>query len=126
MAPLATRLIALDWGTSSLRAYRLGDTGQVLEARRSDGGIMALKERGAAAFQKAFAEACGDWVSAAPAAPIVACGMVGSAQGWREAPYLPLPTSLDRLASALHGCAQRLGRSASGRGSPRTLLSKSR
>jgi len=35
MASLATRLIALDWGTSSLRAYRLGSAGEVLEARRS-------------------------------------------------------------------------------------------
>ena len=52
-------------------------------------------------FERAFEQACGDWVSAAPASPIIACGMVGSAQGWREAPYLEVPASLDELGRAL-------------------------
>ncbi len=36
----ATRLVALDWGTSSLRAYRLGDGGSVLELRHRPWGIL--------------------------------------------------------------------------------------
>ena len=31
----------------------------------------------------------------------IACGMVGSAQGWREVPYLELPADLAALASSL-------------------------
>ncbi len=103
-----TRLIALDWGTSSLRAYRLGDGARVLELRHRPWGIMHLPPAPAgadaspeAAFERALQDTCGDWLAANPALPLLACGMVGSAQGWREAPYLRAPTSLDALARGL-------------------------
>ncbi len=103
-----TRLVALDWGTSSLRAYRLGDGGRVLELRHRPWGIMHLPPAPVcedactdAAFERALQDACGDWLAAAPQLPLLACGMVGSAQGWREARYLHTPTSLDALAHGL-------------------------
>ena len=43
----------------------------------------------------------GDWLSATPGVPLIACGMVGSAQGWREAPYVLCPASADSLVSGL-------------------------
>ncbi|XAH26164.1 2-dehydro-3-deoxygalactonokinase [Xylophilus sp. GW821-FHT01B05] len=103
------QLIALDWGTSSLRAYRLGGAGQVLEQRRLPWGIMNLPPAPAdapdtqptQAFERAFDAACGDWLRAEPALPVLACGMVGSAQGWREAVYLDLPADLQRLGGRL-------------------------
>ena len=97
-----THLIALDWGTTSLRAYRFDGEGQVAESRHLPLGILRVgAEAGAAGFERAFAEACDDWRLAAPASAILACGMIGSAQGWREAPYLDIPTSLDGLGRAL-------------------------
>lgn len=104
-----TRLVALDWGTSALRAFRLDDQGQVLEQRHRPWGIMNLPPAPAghtdtepgAAFERALQDACGDWVAARPSVPLLACGMVGSAQGWREAKYLDTPTSLDALARGL-------------------------
>jgi len=98
VAVSATRLIALDWGTSSLRAYRLVEDGAVAEVRHSPLGILRVPADGG--FERAFEEACGDWLRT-HAAPVVACGMVGSAQGWREAPYLDVPAGADDLARAL-------------------------
>ncbi|UCU97623.1 2-dehydro-3-deoxygalactonokinase [Acidovorax radicis] len=112
-APLASAgtpsLVALDWGTSSLRAFCFDAGGQVLEMRHRPWGIMHLPPApdGApdtvhsAAFERALHDTCGDWLSTTPALPLVACGMVGSAQGWKEAPYLNTPTSLDDLARSL-------------------------
>ncbi len=99
-----TALVALDWGTSTLRAYRLGPGGAVLEHRALPAGIQRLRPGATAApadFARAFAEACGDWRAAAPDAPALACGMVGSAQGWREAPYVDVPADPTALAGAL-------------------------
>lgn len=104
-----TCLVALDWGTSSLRAFRLGDSGQVLEQRSRPWGIMNLPPAAAGqadaepgvAFEHALQDTCGDWLAALPSVPLLACGMVGSAQGWREAKYLDAPTSLDDLARGL-------------------------
>jgi 2-dehydro-3-deoxygalactonokinase len=92
-----THLIALDWGTSSLRAYRLGAAGETLEERSLPLGIMQL-DGSEADFERALEQACGDWQRAAPEAPMIACGMVGSAQGWREAGYVEAPLAADGLA----------------------------
>jgi 2-dehydro-3-deoxygalactonokinase len=80
-------LIALDWGTSNLRASLLGADGAVLESRGAAAGVMAVPERG---FAQALQALCGDWLSAHGCA-CIASGMIGSRQGWVEAPYLECP-----------------------------------
>lgn len=89
-----TALIGLDWGSTQLRAYLYDGQGQVLEKRTFSHGIRHLPEGG---FAAAFAQAVGHW----PEVPVLACGMVGSRNGWLEVPYLDTPTSVDRLAGAL-------------------------
>ena len=110
---MQAQLIALDWGTTSLRAYRLGEHGRVLEQRSLSAGIMQLPPLPAPVagqlcsdgFALAFEQACGDWLEALPHVPVIACGMVGSAQGWQEAPYQDTPASVDGLSAALSRCA---------------------
>ena len=105
----AAGLIGLDWGTSSLRAFRMDAAGKVLQVQQRPWGIMNLPpappsapDAGLeAAFERALADACSPWLQAEPMLPVLACGMVGSAQGWREAAYLALPASLDDLAKDL-------------------------
>jgi 2-dehydro-3-deoxygalactonokinase len=98
-----TRLIALDWGTTSLRAYRFDRAGQVAGSRQLAAGILQVAPDGdaTAGFARAFEQACGDWLRAAPASAVIACGMIGSAQGWREAAYLDVPASIDDLGRSL-------------------------
>lgn len=93
------RLIALDWGTSSLRAYCLGTGGHVLAQRASAHGIMHLPHGND--FDAAFEQVCGDWLGATGGVPVIACGMVGSAQGWREVPYCPAPARVADLGERL-------------------------
>lgn len=92
------RLLALDWGTSSLRAYLLGEGGAVIETRQQPWGILHLPEGGFAAALKSVA---GDWLDAMPGVPVIASGMVGSAQGWREAAYASCPADCRSLAARL-------------------------
>lgn len=106
---MKTHLIALDWGTSSLRAYRLGEGGLVLEKRELARGIIQLEGVGDEAFEHALEEACGDWLSNEPSAPLIACGMIGSAQGWREAPYIQSPVAIEQLGAALTSIRTRRG-----------------
>ena len=92
------RLIALDWGTSSLRAYLLGDGRRRHRSASQPWGILHLPEGDFAAALKAVA---GDWLDAAPGLPVIASGMVGSAQGWREAAYVSFPADGRSLAAQL-------------------------
>ncbi|WP_448106780.1 2-dehydro-3-deoxygalactonokinase [Pseudomonas azerbaijanoccidentalis] len=106
---MLAQLIALDWGTTSLRAYKLAEDGQVLEQRSLSSGIMQLPKAPRIingrectdGFELAFDEACGDWLDAQPDLPVIACGMVGSAQGWREAAYRDTPANVANLGTSL-------------------------
>lgn len=87
-------LIALDWGTSSLRAWLLDGGGGVLAATRAPLGLMQVEDR---AFAAAFDRVTADW----PRLPALACGMIGARQGWVEAAYLPCPAGAADLARHL-------------------------
>jgi 2-dehydro-3-deoxygalactonokinase len=80
-------MIGIDWGTTSFRAYRLAADGRVLDRLERAGGILGIPAGG---FPAALRAAIGPWLGAGEA-EILMCGMVGSRQGWVEAPYLPCP-----------------------------------
>ena len=94
----APGLIALDWGTSSLRAYAMAADGRLLAARDTPLGIMHVANGD---FHAALRQCCGDWLDAAPHARLIASGMIGSQQGWREAPYCPCPADAAAIAHAV-------------------------
>jgi 2-dehydro-3-deoxygalactonokinase len=95
---MSAQLIGLDWGTSSLRAYLLGVDGALIERRDSPLGIMRVEN---GRFAAAFEAACGDWLRAHPTAPVLLAGMIGSKQGWLEAPYCACPADAGAIARAL-------------------------
>lgn len=101
-----TLLIGLDWGTSSLRAFRFTRGGAVAETRAAARGILAVD----GGFETAFEAAVGDWLAAAPAAPVLLSGMIGSRQGWIEAPYVPCPAGEAEITAALARLATARGR----------------
>jgi 2-dehydro-3-deoxygalactonokinase len=93
-----TDAIGVDWGTSSFRAYRLGSSGEVLESRSAAAGILAIDDGD---FEDAFEQLIGDWLDAYATVPVLLSGMIGSRNGWVEAPYLPCPAELSDLSAAL-------------------------
>ncbi|MGR3802073.1 2-dehydro-3-deoxygalactonokinase [Marinibacterium profundimaris] len=81
-----TDWIAVDWGTSRLRAWAMGADGSVLQAAQSDMGMGALTPAG---FETALLEVAGEWIEGPTR--VVACGMVGAKQGWVDAGYAVAP-----------------------------------
>ena len=94
---MATSLIALDWGTTRARAFLIAENGEVLERQIADQGIQSVPAGG---YPAAFAALAGDFRRAAPGAAIVLAGMVGSRNGWIEAPYVACPASPAEIAAA--------------------------
>jgi len=91
--------ILADWGTTNRRAWAIDRAGTVLDQRRDDQGLLGIKDR---AFDASFRGFIGDWLkAAAPTAPIVMAGMVGSKLGWKEAPYLQTPVQFAAIAGSL-------------------------
>ncbi|MCW5635339.1 MAG: 2-dehydro-3-deoxygalactonokinase [Rubrivivax sp.] len=98
--PRRPALIALDWGTSNLRASLLGAEGGVLETRSAASGVMALPGGDPGRFAAALMALAGDWIET-HRCPLIASGMIGSRQGWREAPYVECPAGLAAVAARL-------------------------
>ena len=80
--------IAVDWGTTHLRAWAIGPDGTVRAKAASDAGMGRLARDG---FEPALLDLVEDWLGSGPT-PILACGMVGARQGWQEAPYVAVPS----------------------------------
>ncbi len=78
--------IAVDWGTSNVRAWAMSASAAVLAEAGSDQGMGKLSRDG---FEPALLDLIRDWTNGP--ATVIACGMVGSRQGWVEAPYARTP-----------------------------------
>jgi 2-dehydro-3-deoxygalactonokinase len=84
-------MIAVDWGTSSLRAYRLDAAGTVIDRRQSAEGILNVPSGN---FPAVLQRAIHGWDDQ----PILMSGMVGSRQGWVEVPYVQSPAGEREIA----------------------------
>jgi 2-dehydro-3-deoxygalactonokinase len=90
-------LIGIDWGTTNRRGYLIATDGRCLAEHEDADGMLAARGRFGAALQ-AMRAALG---VADTALPAILSGMVGSASGWVEAPYLGLAVPLTRLREHL-------------------------
>jgi len=88
--------IAVDWGTTNLRAYLLDQQGQISDQRESEQGILHVQPN---EYEKVLTQFIGDWF--AEGLPVLMAGMVGSRTGWQEVPYQNCPVHLDHLAQHL-------------------------
>lgn len=91
-----SRLLAVDWGSSSLRGALLDADGAALDERSFARGILTVEAGG---FPAVFESCFGDWMT--PGTLCLISGMAGSKQGWREAPYCACPAGFDAIAAAL-------------------------
>ena len=101
---MRSAFIALDWGTSSFRAYLLNRDGTVQETVTAPDGILAVKD---GAFDAALESHIGKWDMKLP---IMASGMITSRQGWVELPYVACPAGLQAIAAAVHLHTSKHGR----------------
>jgi 2-dehydro-3-deoxygalactonokinase len=91
-------LIAIDWGSSSFRAYLMSPNAHVLDEVASGDGIGGVA---AGAYPATLKRLIGQWLEAHPSLPVVASGMVGSRHGWREAAYVKCPAGPSEVAAQL-------------------------
>jgi len=89
-------LIAIDWGTTTSRAYCLDAEGVVVAEHSAALGVQKVE---GGRFREALAMLVGG--DTPSGTPLIACGMIGSRQGWIEAPYVHCPTNFAAIAAAL-------------------------
>jgi 2-dehydro-3-deoxygalactonokinase len=96
----ANGFIAVDWGTTNRRAYRLDPAGERKGEFEDSKGVLSVPEGGFPAAVQEIRERLGDL-------PLLLAGMVGSNRGWVEVPYVPCPAGIDALAAKLEWVGER-------------------
>ncbi len=89
-------LLAVDWGSTHLRARLVLEGAPAASAASADG----IRHRAGRDCDDILASLCGAWAAEHPGLRVVASGMVGAREGWREAPYMAAPCGPDELAAA--------------------------
>lgn len=92
-----SNFIVADWGSSNIRAFLYLDN-KLVETKKSDQGITKVQ---GVACAKVFQQLCGPWLEQYGSLPCVLAGMVGSINGWVDAPYLECPVNLSKLSEKL-------------------------
>ncbi|MBV8872610.1 MAG: 2-dehydro-3-deoxygalactonokinase [Metakosakonia sp.] len=92
---MTSRYIAIDWGSTNLRAW-LYQGAECLESRQSEAGVTRLNGKSP---QAVLAEITHGWRD--EKTPVVMAGMVGSNVGWKVAPYLPVPAFFSAIGEQL-------------------------
>jgi 2-dehydro-3-deoxygalactonokinase len=91
---MSDELTLIDWGTTNARSYRVGADGAVLDKRDRPLGILNVTDGD---FPRAFDALTRDW----PSGRTLLSGMIGSRNGWVEAPYAECPASMASLAGSV-------------------------
>jgi 2-dehydro-3-deoxygalactonokinase len=87
-------MIGVDWGTTNFRAFLLDARGNILGRRKAPCGVLHVAE---GRFAETLRAEVGDWLARGEDR-VLACGAIGSKEGWREMPYLPCPIGIAELA----------------------------
>ena len=85
--------IAVDWGTSTFRAYLVQDN-KVSDTIETKDGMKFVKSH---LFEQTLLSLIDRWLDDDKITEILSSGMVGSKQGWEEAPYQQTPCNLKKL-----------------------------
>jgi len=96
----ADGFIAVDWGTTNRRAYRMDSAGECAAEFEDAKGVLSVPAGGFPAEVAEIRQRLGDL-------PLLLAGMIGSNRGWVEAKYVPCPAGDDDLARALAWAGER-------------------
>jgi 2-dehydro-3-deoxygalactonokinase len=86
--------IAVDWGTTNRRAYRIDASGKCCDEFEDSSGVLSITRGAFPVVVAEIRERLGDQ-------PMLLAGMIGSNRGWVEAPYVPCPAGLEDLAAGV-------------------------
>lgn len=91
---LAEGFIAVDWGTTNRRAYRLDSSGTCSGEFEDGMGVLSVPAGG-------FPDAVAEIRRRLGNLPLLLAGMIGSNRGWLEAPYVACPAGMDELVAGI-------------------------
>lgn len=90
--------IAVDWGTTNFRAFLISDAGVCIDKIQDKKGLLSVPQD---KFPATFNQLIYCWNEEFGSLPVIMAGMVGSQQGWINAPYVETPASIECITNNL-------------------------
>ena len=90
--------VAVDWGTSNLRCWVLSSN-KVIHFANKPLGMINLDQ---SSYENTLLSELDQFLNPRKKTMVLICGMAGSRQGWKEAPYLPVPCKPPELRDAVN------------------------
>ena len=94
---MASNYIVFDWGSTNVRAFLYIDK-KMVDTKKSSDGVTTVR---GVLCQKIFDKLTDEWFKKYGKMPVVMAGMVGSINGWCDAPYLDCPVNLNEISKSL-------------------------
>ncbi|GLO63983.1 MFS transporter [Vibrio sp. MACH09] len=91
--------IAIDWGTTNFRAFLINSSGERLDQVEEPLGLLQIENQ---QFAESLEKILSGWIENYQHLPIYMAGMVGSAQGWVNVPYVETSVTTEKLANAVY------------------------
>lgn len=91
--------LIIDWGTTNFRAFAMGEGGSLINKTEHPLGLLQVKD---GQFSLSLKTVLEDWLGDYQHLPIFMAGMIGSAQGWVNTPYVETPVTINQLAKKSH------------------------
>jgi len=91
--------LIVDWGTTNFRAFAINHENAVHAQIELPIGLKQVTDND---FAKVLEQELKAWILGYQELPIYMAGMVGSANGWVNVPYVSTPTSVSKLADKTH------------------------
>ncbi len=91
--------LIIDWGTTNFRAFAMGEDGSLVSKTEHPLGLLQVKD---GQFSLSLKTVLEDWLGDYQHLPIFMAGMIGSAQGWVNTPYVETPVTINQLAKKSH------------------------
>lgn len=82
--------IAVDWGTTNIRAWAIDENGNIFASAKSEKGMGKINLQD---YESVMLELTGTWLNPSCRTDIIISGMAGAKTGWKESPYLEAPCS---------------------------------
>lgn len=89
--------VIVDWGTTNFRAFLMTKDNECLDRINCNTGLLNIEDD---LFEQTLANNLAKWEITNNCLPVFMAGMVGSKQGWKEAPYMETPLTLQNLSDA--------------------------
>ena len=96
--------IAVDWGSTSFRAYLLDAQLNCVDKISNDKGVFNLEQP----FAEVLQEACSEWLNAGEIEEVLLAGMAGSRNGWLETSYSQCPVTARKHRQSAQSIANQL------------------